>query len=86
MHHSVHLSDDPDDFLKLALRVQRLLGGDFGECVDGLDQSYWDLHVAQARLTIHREHYLGVCVFCADDAASLHQLHRLAELEGLPLR
>ena len=75
--HTVYLSDNPNDFWKIAERVQTFLGGEFGVCADGLDQSYWELHAEGGKLTVHREHYLGVCVFCDDDPKSLSLLERV---------
>lgn len=69
-HRSVHVSDDPDDFVRVALQAHAMLGGELGECAHGLDQSYWDLTVDGAVITIHREHYSGVMVFCEE-----HPLH-----------
>jgi hypothetical protein len=37
------------------------------EKVDGLDQSYWDFELGGAKVTLHREHYLGVWLCAADD-------------------
>jgi hypothetical protein len=76
MQHSVHVSDDPDDFVRVALRAQALLGGELGECFHGLDQSYWDLTVDGALVTVHREHYTGVMVLCDDDPAAVALLER----------
>jgi hypothetical protein len=76
MHHSFHVSDDPDDFVRVALRAQTLLGGVLGECMHGLDQSYWDLTVDGVVITIHREHYTGVMVLCADEPQAVALLER----------
>lgn len=59
----VRLSADPCTFSNLAEQVQELLGGTWTAQLDGLDQSYWDLQVGEVLITVHREHYLGVCVF-----------------------
>jgi hypothetical protein len=76
MARSIHVSDDPDDFVRVALRAQALLGGELGECAHGLDQSYWDLTVDGAVITIHREHYAGVMVICEDEPRALALLER----------
>ena len=66
-HCTFHVSDDPDDFVRIAVQARVLLGGQLGECAHGLDQSYWDLTVGDAVITIHREHYLGVMIICEDE-------------------
>jgi hypothetical protein len=76
MRHTVHVSDDPDEFVQVALRVQALLGGTLGECLHGLDQSYWDLTVDGAVITIHREHYSGVMLICKDEPGAVALLER----------
>ena len=76
MTRTVHVCDDPDEFVRVALRVQALLGGTLGECVHGLDQSYWDLTVDDAVITIHGEHYAGVMVICEDEPRAVALLER----------
>jgi hypothetical protein len=76
MSHSIHVSDDPDEFVQVALRVQAALGGTLGECLHGLDQSYWDLTVNGVVITIHREHYGGVMLLCEDEPRALALLER----------
>lgn len=63
----LRLSDDPDVFTSLAEAVRVKLGGRWSDRVDHLDQSYWDLEVGGTTITIHREHCLGVSVFCKDE-------------------
>jgi hypothetical protein len=82
MQRTVFVSDDPVVFVRVALEAQRLLGGELGECAHGLDQSYWDLTLDGSTLTIHREHYLGVCVFCDADPKSVALLLRYAQATG----
>jgi hypothetical protein len=83
MQHIVFVSDDPDDFVRTATEAQRLLGGELGECAHGLDQSYWDLIVDGATITIHREHYGGVSVFCDNMPAAVALLERYATAKQL---
>jgi hypothetical protein len=85
IHQTVHVSDDPDEFPRIALQALKLLGGEFGTCADGLDQSYWDLHADGGMVTIHREHYLGVCVFCDEKPESVQLLTRYATAIGAPM-
>jgi hypothetical protein len=73
----LHLSDDPDQFRNIAEMVREKLAGRWTEQIDGLDQSYWDLDVQGTLITVHREHYLGVCVSCEDDAPQRLALDRL---------
>ena len=75
----LHLTDDPDQFRNIAEMVRVILAGRWTEQIDGLDQSYWDLDVQGTLITVHREHYLGVSVFCDDGAPQrlvLDQLRR----------
>ena len=73
----LRLSDNPDDFIRLAETVRTHLKGKWTQKVDGLDQSYWDLDVGGETLTYHREHYLGVSVFCKSEEAKLKLLENL---------
>jgi hypothetical protein len=83
MQQTVFVSDDPDDFVRVATEAQRLLGGELGECAHGLDQSYWDLSVAGVTITIHREHYTGVCVYCEESPQAIELLERYATAKRL---
>jgi hypothetical protein len=73
----LRLSDDPDQFTSLAEAIREKLAGHWTQQADGLDQSYWDLDVQGKKITVHREHYLGVVVFCDDDALGRSLLERL---------
>ena len=73
----LRLSDDPDQFASLAEAIRKKLAGRWTQQTDGLDQSYWDLDVEGKKITVHREHYLGVIVFCDDDASGRLLLERL---------
>lgn len=57
----------------------------WSEQIDGLDQSYWDLEVGEASITVHREHYLGVCVFGATTKANLEIAARIGEHFNAPV-
>ena len=78
------LSRDPDRFISLAEAIRKKFAGRWTQQLDGLDQSYWDLDVQGKEITVHREHYLGVIVYCDDDTLGrmlLEQLqHDLASL------
>ncbi len=73
----LRLSEDPEQFVRLAEEVRTMLGGRWTEKIDGLDQSYWDLEVQGEKITVHREHYLGVSVFSEDSPAKRSLLERL---------
>lgn len=73
----IRLSYDPGQFRRIAEKVRTKLGGEWLARIDGLDQSYWDLNVAGQKITVHREHYLGVSVFSADDPSKRLLLERL---------
>jgi hypothetical protein len=79
---SIHISDDPSQFLSIAQEAQRVLGGEFKERLNGPDQSYWDLNSCGGIVTVHREHYLGVSLYCTDNPASIRLLQRYAEATG----
>jgi hypothetical protein len=81
----LRLSEDPDRFKHLAEVVRKKLGGRWLEQIDDLDQSYWDLDVQGKKITVHREHYLGVSVFCDDDAGMRSLLEQLQhDFEAVP--
>lgn len=61
--HKLHLSKDSNDFCKLAQEIIELYNATLVEKLDGLDQSYWDIHIEDELFTLHREHYLGVFIF-----------------------
>ena len=76
----LRISDDSEQFKHLAEEVRNKLGGRWIEKLDGLDQSYWDLDVQGEKVTVHREHYEGVSVFCDDQPAKISVLERLQTL------
>lgn len=73
----LRLSDDPEQFRRIAEEVRLKLGGCWTERLNDFDQSYWDLDVAGQKITVHREHYLGVSVFCRDEPAKRLVIERL---------
>jgi hypothetical protein len=73
----LRLSEDPEQFVRLAEEVRTKLGGRWTEKIDGLDQSYWDLDVQGIVVTVHREHYLGVSVFGKDEPGRRSVLEKL---------
>ncbi len=76
----LRLSDDPEQFKNLADEVRIKLDGTWVDQINGLDQSYWDLDVAGHKITVHREHYLGVSVFSSDEPSTRSLLERLQNL------
>jgi len=73
----LRLSGDPEQFKRLAESVQKKLHGKWIEQLDAFDQSYWNLDIDGKILIVHREHYLGVSVFCDDDPAKRKLLEQL---------
>jgi Protein of unknown function (DUF3630) len=80
----IRLSDDPDQFDNLAEIVRSQLDGTWTAQINGLDQSYWDLDVSGHKITVHREHYLGVSVSSSDEPAKWLLLERLQHLSADP--
>jgi hypothetical protein len=76
----IQLSDDESQFLHFAELVRKVLKGKWTEKINGLDQTYWDLEVQGQIITLHREHYLGVSVFCKDKPEEIAVLERLKEI------
>ncbi|MDO8774742.1 MAG: hypothetical protein Q7K57_39765 [Burkholderiaceae bacterium] len=50
-------------FKEIAGVIEREFHGTWLEKIGGLDQSYWDLKIGNAVLTLHLEHYLGIMLF-----------------------
>jgi hypothetical protein len=65
-------------------RIATMIGGEWAEKVDGLDESYWDLKVGEAIITIHRQHFLGVCAFCVDTEAGRQLIERIKKIGLMP--
>ena len=74
------LSSDESRFIHYAELVRETLNGKWTEKINGLDQSYWDLDVHGAIITLHREHYLGVSVFCNGKPEEIAVLERLKQI------
>jgi hypothetical protein len=73
----LRLSQDSNEFHRLAEQVREKLGGQWSQQLDHHDQSYWDLECRGTKITVHREHYLGVFVLCDDTAAQSELLEQL---------
>jgi hypothetical protein len=76
------LSDDESQFSYFADLIHDALNGKWVEKTSGQDQCYWDLEVEGEIFTVHREHYLGVSIFCEDTpnrTAILERLKRVLE-------
>ena len=54
-------------FKEIAGALEREFSGKWVEKIDGPDQSYWDLRIGNAVLTLHLEHYLGILLFSSAD-------------------
>lgn len=66
-------------FDRIATELEQQLEGTWSAQLDGFDQRYWDLDVRQARITLHLEHYLGICLYVARDAPSAEDSGRLLQ-------
>jgi hypothetical protein len=71
------LSRESNGLYRLAELVREKLGGEWSRQLDHHDQSYWDLDVRGMKITVHREHYLGVVVFCDDTLGHRELLEQL---------
>lgn len=73
----MQLSKDESQFSHFAALVRKALSGRWTEKIDEQDQTYWDLDAQEGIITLHREHYLGVSVFCKNKPEDLAVLERL---------
>ncbi|KTC43445.1 hypothetical protein AO262_16760 [Pseudomonas fluorescens ABAC62] len=64
----VSVKADWELFEDVARVLEQGLGGRWKEKLDGLDQRYWDLLVEEHTVTLHLEHYLGICIIVPDSA------------------
>jgi hypothetical protein len=79
----LRLSQNSDEFHRLAELVREKLSGHWTRQLDHHDQSFWDLECRGTKITVHREHYLGVFVFCDDTPAQRELLEQLLrDFEG----
>jgi hypothetical protein len=62
----INLSNDSNDFNKIATILTDKIGIRFSEQLNGLDQKYWDFEYADCVFTLHQEHYLGISIFPKD--------------------
>ncbi|NIE74142.1 hypothetical protein F3J45_06765 [Pantoea sp. Ap-967] len=69
---------DQSLFEQSACTLKTGLGGRWTQRLDGLDERYWDLLVETQIITLHLQHYLGICVLipsgCEQLAARVRQL------------
>ena len=49
-------------FERLACSLETGMGGRWTQRLDGLDERYWDLQIETQTITLHLQHYLGICV------------------------
>jgi hypothetical protein len=80
---AISLSRDSDDFVRFAEIARKKLGGKWIAKIDGLDQSYWDLDVQGEKITVHREHYMGVSVL-ADDVPAKRAMLEILQRDWAP--
>ena|SRR5437773_9640050 len=64
-HINVDLSEDSNGFLFeiIAKELATAYKIQWKTRLDGLDQRYWDFEINGITLTLHLEHYLGICIF-----------------------
>lgn len=82
----VRLSENPDDFTRIAHLIENAFSGEWMKKLNGLDQSYWDYSVTGIMLTLHREHYLGVSLFPATVETDLQRANELVAEIGIHLQ
>lgn len=58
-----------NEFEQWSAVICRLCNGRIVERIDGVDQRYWDMEIGGRIVTLHLEHYLGICLFAAERAA-----------------
>lgn len=74
---------DCELFEDVARVLEQRLGGRLMEKLDGLDQRYWNLLVAEHTLTLHLAHYVGISIVVPDSADDTAQ--RVCALLNQPL-
>jgi hypothetical protein len=64
-HLELIISDVADwsGFERIARAIRAEFGARIVERLDGLDERYWDLKVSDQTVTLHLQHYLGICLF-----------------------
>jgi hypothetical protein len=65
------LLDEPDwgAFEDFADNIVRTFNGSYAERVADLDTCYLDIVIGGQTVTLHLQHYMGICVFAAEEAA-----------------
>ena len=78
------ISDDSSwtEFERLARHISAAFEGRIEAKIDGLDQRYWDIEIEGEVVTLHLEHYLGICLFAAK-AEGDEVVRRVGEFLGL---
>jgi len=59
------ITDEADwaEFERLAETIRDGFEAQIIERLDGLDERYWDLEISGQTITLHLQHFLGICVF-----------------------
>jgi len=80
----IHLSDVSDWklFDRIADLIESELKCQWVEKADGLDQRYWDFIIEESKLTLHLEHYLGICIFPAIGNENLVEANQMVRKIG----
>ena len=68
----LHIFDDSNWplFKEIAEVLEREFHGTWLVKIDGPEQSYWDLRIGNAVLTLHLEHYLGIMLFPSTETSN----------------
>ena len=67
---------DWDLFNHIADLIAQEFNGTLVKKIDGLDQRYWDIEIENILLTLHLEHYLGICLFPDQEIDKANKLVR----------
>ena len=79
-----HLSDTSDwkQFDRIADIIENEFNCQWAGKADGLDQRYWDFVIEDSKLTLHLEHYLGICIFPAIGNENLLKANQMVRKIG----
>ena len=72
---NVDLSEDSDGFVfqTIAKELEDAFHIKWKTQATGLDQRYWDFEMNNIILTLHLEHYIGICVFADKNETNMEK-------------
>jgi hypothetical protein len=77
-HLELVITDEPDwsEFERLAGAIRAEFDAPIVERIDGPDERYWDLEVGDQTVTLHLQHYLGICLYApsAEDESLVRRI------------